>query len=304
MSDYLTSLAARAVDAAAAVRPRQASLYEPPPVAEATPEFETAEVSSEAPPPHLVKPAAEPSPRHEPQPRMTVVHETTEKRVEVTHETEKRVVAEPPAPQPPRIVETRVLESVATPVRPPPPEPLPPKADPPPRAIAEAPPTILPRERTTERVVVERIHKNVEQTLLSAPAPPSPLTPEQTRVSALRPQTVEPQVIERPVVVPQTIIQQQPPERTAREILAEPRPLPPARVAVAPQITPQPKPALSERPAREEPPPDSEPSIHVTIGRIEVRAVPAEQPVRRPAPPAERMSLDDYLRRRGERPRR
>ena len=65
MSDYLTTLAARAVDAAAAVRPRQASVYEPTPVSEATPEFETTEVTNEAPPPHLVKPAAEPQPEPE-----------------------------------------------------------------------------------------------------------------------------------------------------------------------------------------------------------------------------------------------
>ena len=43
------------------------------------------------------------------------------------------------------------------------------------------------------------------------------------------------------------------------------------------------------------------PDIQVTIGRIEVRAVPAaEPPARRAAAATNPMSLDDYLRRRSE----
>jgi hypothetical protein len=47
--------------------------------------------------------------------------------------------------------------------------------------------------------------------------------------------------------------------------------------------------------------PPAPPTIHVTIGRVEVRATPqatAAKPVARPAGP--RLSLDDYLRSRGE----
>jgi hypothetical protein len=52
----------------------------------------------------------------------------------------------------------------------------------------------------------------------------------------------------------------------------------------------------------EEAPEDSAPSIHITIGRIEVRAVAPPQPARR----AQRrvtpkLSLDDYLKRSGGR---
>jgi hypothetical protein len=40
-----------------------------------------------------------------------------------------------------------------------------------------------------------------------------------------------------------------------------------------------------------------EPTVHVTIGRVDVRAVKADEPTERPkrSRPAPRMSLDDYL---------
>jgi hypothetical protein len=42
------------------------------------------------------------------------------------------------------------------------------------------------------------------------------------------------------------------------------------------------------------------PAVHVTIGRVEVRAVlPAAPPARKPSPPAEKISLQDHLRNRG-----
>ncbi len=49
------------------------------------------------------------------------------------------------------------------------------------------------------------------------------------------------------------------------------------------------------RPASE-PPLLAPPTIHVTIGRIEVRAAPPPAPVKRPAPAASTMSLEEYLR--------
>ena len=45
-------------------------------------------------------------------------------------------------------------------------------------------------------------------------------------------------------------------------------------------------------------PPPAPPTIHVTIGRIEVRATQPPAPVRRSAPTASTMSLEDYLRSR------
>jgi hypothetical protein len=64
-------------------------------------------------------------------------------------------------------------------------------------------------------------------------------------------------------------------------------------------------PVQSRRAAREIPSPqapaDTGPTIQVTIGRVEVRAMssPAAQPVRHPASPV--MTLEDYLRRKTER---
>ena len=74
--------------------------------------------------------------------------------------------------------------------------------------------------------------------------------------------------------------------------------LPPPRQAILaqPQVRPVTAPTPAPRPR--EPQREAEPTIQVTIGRVEVRAVPAETPVRpaRPAPLS--LSLEDYLRQR------
>jgi hypothetical protein len=57
------------------------------------------------------------------------------------------------------------------------------------------------------------------------------------------------------------------------------------------------RPAAIDRPARAPAPPD----VHITIGRVEIRAVAAPSPARKPAPPAPPAtveSLADYLARR------
>ncbi len=61
------------------------------------------------------------------------------------------------------------------------------------------------------------------------------------------------------------------------------------------------RPAAANRPALQAPADGAEPEIRVTIGRVEVRAVFPEQPVKRSAPPRFRPSvtLDDYLSRGG-----
>jgi len=58
-----------------------------------------------------------------------------------------------------------------------------------------------------------------------------------------------------------------------------------------------PPPASVPRPLPD-PQPPAPPTIHVTIGRIEVRATQPPAPVRRSAPTASTMSLEDYLRSR------
>ncbi|HEY4588516.1 MAG TPA: hypothetical protein VII86_04790, partial [Thermoanaerobaculia bacterium] len=64
-----------------------------------------------------------------------------------------------------------------------------------------------------------------------------------------------------------------------------------------PGVTP-PSPRAEAGPAAA---PASEPTIRVTIGRIEVRAAaPAPPPAPAPRPAAPRLTLEDYLRRRRE----
>ena len=97
---------------------------------------------------------------------------------------------------------------------------------------------------------------------------------------------------------------QDPPPRS----LAEPESRPPAK-AVTPQSGPVlPLPVVARPQARPETQPrlssaaeqatKPEPIIHVTIGRIEVRATPASSPPRKQTPAASMMSLEDYLRQR------
>ncbi len=78
---------------------------------------------------------------------------------------------------------------------------------------------------------------------------------------------------------------------------AEPRATPPRRALTPAPAVVRPQPPL-EPPTPRVP---TAPSVNVTIGRIEVRAVtPAAPPPRRIAPPLARLSLDDYLKQREE----
>jgi hypothetical protein len=80
---------------------------------------------------------------------------------------------------------------------------------------------------------------------------------------------------------------------------------------VTPELTAQMKSALAmnvglSAPAREKagiplPPPAAEPSVHVTIGRIEVRATSESKQMGRPRPASPVMSLEEYLHRRAQR---
>lgn len=77
-----------------------------------------------------------------------------------------------------------------------------------------------------------------------------------------------------------------------------PRPSEPATVVVRPYVTPYVEPEVPAVPGPAETP-KPEPAIQVTIGRVEVRAMPAPAPPpqrRRPAAPM--MSLEEYLHRR------
>jgi len=118
----------------------------------------------------------------------------------------------------------------------------------------------------------------------------------------------------RPVAEQPTLTQAAPAEGTAdaplRDITHRPReaPLEPAISPAEPSGIPKPRPLVLEAViARPREAPHAEPkatrTIHVTIGRIEVRAVmPPAPPAPRPRPtqPVPLLSLEDYLKQRNE----
>jgi hypothetical protein len=90
-----------------------------------------------------------------------------------------------------------------------------------------------------------------------------------------------------------------------REPLSTPFPhrITPSRIVVEPRQAPHVQPVPRSPRTHRQPP--AAPDVHVTIGRVEVRAVPAaEPPSRSRSVPSSLMSLEDYLRKRGEGTRR
>jgi hypothetical protein len=96
-------------------------------------------------------------------------------------------------------------------------------------------------------------------------------------------------------------------ERPGRRALAPPaarvgEPLPPPRPGL---LTVPPPGAYAGPPVLSgpvgDPPPQPEPAVHVTIGRVEIRAVTAPARPARTAPAARTMSLDEYLAERNQR---
>jgi hypothetical protein len=107
--------------------------------------------------------------------------------------------------------------------------------------------------------------------------------------------------------VPRPEIEQDMAERRGPGALGPPaatvgEPLPPPRRGLL--TTPRPG-AFAGSPAfpgpAGDPAPPPEPTVHVTIGRVEIRAVTAPAPPARPAPAARAMGLDEYLAERNQR---
>jgi hypothetical protein len=161
-----------------------------------------------------------------------------------------------------------------------------------PAAPLAAPPFVAALRAAS--VPAEAVPPREVPTLLLVPSPPVPLVPPVPTLLVER--WREPQTEARPPA---------PPTSTA--------PAPVRRDGHAPQAT-RPAPSAAHAPAvsRSEPSrppaavaPPSAPAVRVTIGRIDIRAVPPAPPAapaRRPAPePARGVTLDDYLARRGSR---
>lgn len=203
-----------------------------------------------------------------------------------------------------------------------------------PPAVPPPPPEAAPRSAVVETLLrreAERVQTLIERTLpppprgeagFSPPAerpverppreidgglkPASPLVQREIvrEVPVTRVERVEREVheVREPQPVPRTIID----ERITR-IVERSETAPAAPVAVEPRVQPLPARVLPPIPVAARPMqpalrPIEEPAstIHVTIGRVDVRAiVSSEAPARpAPAPPQPSLSLDDYLKQR------
>jgi hypothetical protein len=170
------------------------------------------------------------------------------------------------------------------------PEPVPspePEAQPPPEAPAtraeearEPPPAaVTRREEPAPREVIEQVvAKEPEQVL-----PPPVETPEPEPAPA------------RPQPAPSRPVQ----ARRRETAPARPEPVAQPPAAAPSKLVGKPQPLLASRPPYRLLGPERElpqaPTVRVTIGRVDVRAVAPERPVERRLKQPRRMSLDEYL---------
>jgi hypothetical protein len=343
VSDYLSGLAARSLGLVAAIRPRLSSLYEPPPHGVVLPP-EPVEPTAEA--ERLDAANVLPLQDRQPdsfQPAARVLAERFD--VAFPPQTESGIAPEivrppPEAPAASVAPPQKVQESVdrtprapavadATPTEPPRPFPTPFVAleiarDPasPPEEPAEVAPGLIRTERP-EIVALSRMAARprppVEERALpshrvevaqaattaevgSVKPPVENSAPPRARQTGPEGRATAPG---RAAPIPPAPKHQRP-ATAAREPLPEPpsNRITPTRIVVEPRLAPRAQPAPQAPPPqpKDQPAPD----IHVTIGRVEVRAVSAAEPPARgrSAPPASFVSLDDYLYRRGERSKR
>lgn len=300
MSDFLTNLATRHLHPSETLRPRLPALFEPA-SPRGLPDFRTAETGPlsdagrEIEELDVERTASPPTPRR---PRRAVPAVTT---VEITpadenstqeppHRERRRapsdrtavpVIAEAPHPIDAAIAAPALATSA--------PPSLPPltreeEATAPPRLTPTAPhPTMQdfrpPPDTRTRRVVEEVVERTVVERLIPLEQPVRPRSDDAAKKEGQR--SDEYYVDARHTVIP-----------IGREMIASP----PAAVVAQPQVSTYRVPAA---PAEE--PVTAAPTIHVTIGRVEVRAAtPADtRGAQRPAQrPTGVMSLEEYLRRR------
>jgi hypothetical protein len=162
-----------------------------------------------------------------------------------------------------------------------------------------APPTALPAPTvlTPPRAVVPPIPAAVRPVALDVPRP-EPAAPRSAQRLPSESEATLQRVLPRPITVPleQTVVRalarpQQTPQSSGTEEATRERKAPAAAVPV---VLPQPVPVGRQESAR-----DLAPTVQVTIGRIEVRAILATSaPPPRPAPKRPVTSLEDYLRAR------
>ncbi len=292
MSDYLSRLAARLADPAAALKPRLPGRFESLPVSRPSLDLEGADVArtdevaatplaprgtpplSPAPAPAADEPRPEPSPRS-PSP--------LEGDVGLPPQPPPTADDRPPGPRrAPRAAQAAETMPEANPA----PIPRPPALFSLPSRAAEVAPTEPPPAMPTS-VTPRRVEEMAEPDTgrLAPLVPRVPVAPRPGPADSNEPlegPTRQPTVAEAAIAADTVAQPAQPPLMP-----------PPAYLTPAPPQTPAGSPAV--------PSPPQPPVIRVTIGRIEVRAVtppPIAPPAPRPAPRPPSLSLDDYLKER------
>jgi hypothetical protein len=275
VSDYLERLVARSFDPRDAIRPRPLGLFEAVPPGGAPTEPVPGQ---EAPVETTRPPAAVRPPRTEATSREVAVIEVPVPATPVASSvTPSRVAA---------VNETAAVQPVPATVAPPEP----------------------PRYRSQDEARAQPRMTSPPERDRSKPAPPQPLfqrtivQPLQREVIVERPAAAERRTVQpRRERQPPPVVAAKPSARRSEVSHVPPPPQLPRSRPIRPQVT-APQPDLrSRRDSQSAAEPAAAPTIHVTIGRVEVRAVvqPAAAARRRPAAASPAvMSLDEYLKQR------
>lgn len=274
MTDFFESLAARARGEGRAVRPRLPGLFEP-----RSHEHSDLTAFSEIIESSLA-PAAAPAPIASPQPQIQPRRKAPEQSVQVTARAEEL------APTPKALATVVAdLETAHAP-----PGPVRTSASRPP-----APPNVQRRPQDAALIQAATLPPSRDdppQAPTIRPAVPRPSRDDPPQATTIRPapppRTIDPDTRRilpaAEAVAPSSALAPQPPRSSVGDVL--------------PQVTP----ARPRHPPLPPPLPQQETTIHVSIGRVEVRAVqPAQEAKPREPAKSAVMSLDEYLRSRRER---
>jgi hypothetical protein len=270
MTDFLSALLDRALDRAPVLERRRASLFEP--VAGFGPSFAPPMEGSTEEIGYVPRTLPSAPERMEP----ALVHHPRATPSEETAAPSNVTPAPPPAP-PPSIERTPFRETPRVPVTPAPNETV-----------------VVAKRIETEERRIERETEIVRPVMRTAPAPPV-----ETRREATRPAPSPAFEAQRPRATDEMVAQRAEPRELALKIPVIPVAARPAKPAApAPVLAQPPRPLMRIQPAEQERK-SAEPTVQVTIGRIEIRAVPPPWPhTAAPRPTTPKLKLEDYLRAR------
>jgi hypothetical protein len=311
MNDYLRNLAARNVNLADVIQPRLASRFEPTPVHGAL--GLRTDVPSFTDEHEMTEPAAQASirPRHaqraEPQAAATNEHAVRRSLLAQTQPLSPTVQEASSVPVP---VQDKAEAQSETMLEP---QPL---SRPAPRAVPSVAPTVMAqpqaspllRSDTRTQTPMDQISMRPGVHLPALDVVSQSAAPKrQPMLQPIIASIIEHEVIERQTAQPAQPRQQQPSIewRTAQPAQVreqQPSSDAPQAVVVQPRVMRiehrgEDRSNSSPLAMSVQAPPPA-PTIHVTIGRIEVRATTPAMPASKPRPAPQTMSLDDYLRQR------